>query len=119
MYQRLRNLEQCILLLKIAILAGNVGAVLIFFFTLLSRLTANGRFPRGHQLLISITTSLKQIYFLFLRSELVALYVFTIFIAVLISVIFHSVVHTRHLRNEFNFWNVHGIMNTSGLLQSK
>ena len=24
--------------------------------------------------------------------------------------------HT-HLRNEFNFWNVHGIMNTLGLLQ--
>ena len=24
-----------------------------------------------------------------------------------------------HLRNEFNFWNVHGIMNTLGLLQSK
>ena len=24
-----------------------------------------------------------------------------------------------HLRNEFNFWNVHGIMNTSGLVQSK
>ena len=23
------------------------------------------------------------------------------------------------LRNYFNFWNVHGIMNTSGLLQSK
>ena len=23
------------------------------------------------------------------------------------------------LRNEFDFWNVHGIMNTSGLLQSK
>ena len=23
-----------------------------------------------------------------------------------------------YLRNEFNFWNVHGIMNTSGLLQS-
>ena len=23
-----------------------------------------------------------------------------------------------HLRNEFNFWNVHGIMNTSGLLQN-
>ena len=23
-----------------------------------------------------------------------------------------------HLRNEFDFWNVHGIMNTSGLLQS-
>ena len=23
------------------------------------------------------------------------------------------------LRNEFNFWKVHGIMNTSGLLQSK
>ena len=23
------------------------------------------------------------------------------------------------LRNEFNFWNVHGIMNTSGLLQSQ
>ena len=25
----------------------------------------------------------------------------------------------KHLRNEFNFWNVHGIMNTSGLVQSK
>ena len=24
-----------------------------------------------------------------------------------------------YLRNELNFWNVHGIMNTSGLLQSK
>ena len=24
-----------------------------------------------------------------------------------------------YLRNEFEFWNVHGIMNTSGLLQSK
>ena len=24
-----------------------------------------------------------------------------------------------HLINEFNFWNVHGIMNTSGLMQSK
>ena len=24
-----------------------------------------------------------------------------------------------HLRNKFDFWNVHGIMNTSGLLQSK
>ena len=24
-----------------------------------------------------------------------------------------------HLRNEFNFWNVHGMMNTLGLLQSK
>ena len=24
-----------------------------------------------------------------------------------------------HLRNEFNFWKVHGIMNTSGLVQSK
>ena len=23
------------------------------------------------------------------------------------------------LRNEFNFWNVHGIMNSSGLVQSK
>ena len=27
-------------------------------------------------------------------------------------------VHQIHLRNEFDFWNVHGIMNTSGLLQS-
>ena len=28
---------------------------------------------------------------------------------------------TTHVsfKNEFNFWNVHGIMNTSGLLQSK
>ena len=24
-----------------------------------------------------------------------------------------------HLKNEFDFWKVHGIMNTSGLLQSK
>ena len=24
-----------------------------------------------------------------------------------------------YLRNEFDFWNVYGIMNTSGLLQSK
>ena len=24
-----------------------------------------------------------------------------------------------YLRNEFNFWKVHGIMNTSGLVQSK
>ena len=24
-----------------------------------------------------------------------------------------------HFRNEFNFWNVHRIMNTLGLLQSK
>ena len=29
------------------------------------------------------------------------------------------VILSVHLRNEFNFWNVHGIMNTSGLLQSK
>ena len=27
-------------------------------------------------------------------------------------------VTTVNLRNELNFWNVHGIMNTSGLLQS-
>ena len=26
---------------------------------------------------------------------------------------------TKNLRNEFIFWNVHGIMNTSGLVQSK
>ena len=24
-----------------------------------------------------------------------------------------------HLRNEFNFWNAHAIMNTSGLLQRR
>ena len=24
-----------------------------------------------------------------------------------------------HLRNEFKFWKVHGIMNSSGLVQSK
>ena len=28
------------------------------------------------------------------------------------------IVFTVYLRNEFQFWNVHGIMNTSGLLQS-
>ena len=27
-------------------------------------------------------------------------------------------IYDNMLRNEFNFWNVHGIMNTSGLLQS-
>ena len=26
---------------------------------------------------------------------------------------------SSHLRNEFDFWKVHGIMNTSDLLQSK
>ena len=30
----------------------------------------------------------------------------------------NSSIH-KYLRNEFNFWNVHGIMNTWGLLQSK
>ena len=30
-----------------------------------------------------------------------------------------NTVHFHYLSNEFNFWNVHGIMNTSGLLQSK
>ena len=28
-----------------------------------------------------------------------------------------SIIHDFVLRNEFNRWNVHGIMNTSGLLQ--
>ena len=28
------------------------------------------------------------------------------------------IAHVSYLRNEFNFWSVHGIMNTSGLLQS-
>ena len=27
--------------------------------------------------------------------------------------------YNHYLRNEFKFWNVHGIMNASGLLQSK
>ena len=27
--------------------------------------------------------------------------------------------HFSYLRNEFDFWNVYGIMNTPGLLQSK
>ena len=27
--------------------------------------------------------------------------------------------HVIHLRNEFDFWSVHGIMNTSGLLEIK
>ena len=30
-----------------------------------------------------------------------------------------TVVLKSYLRDEFNFWNVHGIMNTQGLLQSK
>ena len=28
------------------------------------------------------------------------------------------IIYNVNIRNEFNFWNVHGIMNTSGLLQS-
>ena len=32
---------------------------------------------------------------------------------------FLSILTSLHLRNEFNFWKVHGIMNTSGLVQSK
>ena len=31
---------------------------------------------------------------------------------------FYSFLLHIYLRNEFNFWNVHGIMNTLGLLQS-
>ena len=27
--------------------------------------------------------------------------------------------HDNYLRNKFNFWSVHGIMNPSGLVQSK
>ena len=33
--------------------------------------------------------------------------------------IFLNIFYNIYLRNEFNFWNVHGIMNTSGLVQSK
>ena len=33
--------------------------------------------------------------------------------------IFNGMNALKYLRNEFNFWNVHGIMNTSGLLQRK
>ena len=29
----------------------------------------------------------------------------------------YDIFTTSHLRNEINFWNDHGIMNTSGLLQ--
>ena len=38
----------------------------------------------------------------------------------LISVLCYigTIFKRNHLRNEFNFWNVHGRMNTSGLLQS-
>ena len=36
-----------------------------------------------------------------------------------IQYMFHEISSIGHLRNEFNFWNVHGIMNTSGLVQSK
>ena len=31
----------------------------------------------------------------------------------------NKILRHGHLRNEFNFWKVHGIMNTSGLVQSK
>ena len=36
-----------------------------------------------------------------------------------IALVFPLVSVMVYLKNEFNFWNVHGIMNTSGLLQSK
>ena len=29
----------------------------------------------------------------------------------------HGILQSCYLRNEFNLWNVHGILNTSGLLQ--
>ena len=29
-----------------------------------------------------------------------------------------TILQRNYLRNEFNFWNVHGILDTSGLLQS-
>ena len=32
---------------------------------------------------------------------------------------YNEILQWNYLRNEFNFWNVHGIMNTLGLLQSK
>ena len=31
----------------------------------------------------------------------------------------NTLLESIHLRNKFDFWNVHGIMNTSGLWQSK
>ena len=31
----------------------------------------------------------------------------------------NTVSNSQLIKNEFDFWNVHGIMNTSGLLQSK
>ena len=33
--------------------------------------------------------------------------------------LFSDISRPGYLRNDFNFWNVHGIMNTRGLLQSK
>ena len=35
------------------------------------------------------------------------------------QIVCHHSAALVHLRNKFNFWNVHGIMNTSGLLQSR
>ena len=32
--------------------------------------------------------------------------------------LFDCMLKTAYLRNELNFWDVHGIMNTSGLLQN-
>ena len=32
---------------------------------------------------------------------------------------YHGILHRNYLRNEFDFWKDRGIMNTSGLLQSK
>ena len=39
--------------------------------------------------------------------------------AIFSSELFCDLFVVFHLRNEFNFLNVHGIMNTSGLLQSR
>ena len=34
------------------------------------------------------------------------------------SVVIHDIFMQYYLRNEYDFWKVHGIMNISGLLQS-
>ena len=39
--------------------------------------------------------------------------------AVLSLLLQHTIYGIKDLRKEFSFWNVHGIMNTSGILQCK
>ena len=62
---------------------------------------------------------LKKYYLLFKCRNVNSTYAFTSVIYVQSTNVITTCFFLIHLRNEFKFWSVHGIMNTSGLLQSK